>query len=91
MPTPSKRDSITKTLIDRYNSQRVGSTFNVQKTLNSETKGSINNANSSQGTSFQSPAGFQVGVIESQLKVVKNPNSGISKFVSNLDNRKYHR
>lgn len=86
------RPSISKTLDQRYETQRAGGAFNVKQTLDSYSPGVVHNSLNSKATEFQSPAGFVVktGVNGTQFKDAQGVQSRqLSKYVRGLDNRRY--
>ncbi len=88
------RPSISKTLDQRYVTQRAGGAFNVKQTLDSYSPGTVNDSLSAKATEFQSPAGFVVksGVNGTQFKDAQGTQSKqLSKYVRGLDNRRYRR
>ena len=88
------RPSLSKTLDQRYDTQRAGGAFNVKQTLDSYAPGVVNDSLSAQATEFQSPAGFVVktGVNGTQFKDAQGTQSKqLSRYVRGLDNRRYKR
>jgi len=96
MPTPIERQSLTKTLDQRYITQRVGGTFDVKSVLKSPSSspaaGTIINATSNQSQEFQSPNGFEVKVSpgDSQMKDAQGSFSKqLSRYIKGFSNRRY--
>ena len=96
MPNPVPRPSLTTTLDVRYANQRAGEAFDVKATLGQPGSvppaGEVIDAASQNGSTFQSPNGFQVRVMPqvSQLKDVQAGNSSLSRYIQGLDTTKYH-
>ena len=85
---PDIRQSLTKTIEERYKSQRVGGAFDVKDVLGgsgtSPAKGKIIDATSLNGANFQSPNGFQVKstIGETQLKDAQSsPSKELSMYL----------
>jgi len=98
MPTQAQaqRPSLTKTLEDRYATQRAGGAFDVKKTLGtpgtSPAAGTVIDAASLNGTSYQSPNGFEVKVPMgiTQLKDAQGTTSKeLSLYIRGFSNVKY--
>lgn len=96
MPTPTSRPSLTINLEDRYSTTSVGGAFNVQKTLGSP--GTVPSAqkviegdtNSMNANTFQSPAGFETNMRQSQfLEVQSNGTTGLSRLIKGFNNTPY--
>ena len=91
MPTPMIRPSLTKTLEQRYASQRTGGAFNVKSVLNVKA-GAVIDATSAQGQEFQSPNGFQVGRLpgNTQMKDAQGSASKqLSRYIKGFSNIRY--
>lgn len=100
MPTPSDRPSLKTDLLSRYSNQRVGSAFDVKRTLNnpnsSPAVGTTIDAESIQGANFQTPNGFEVKKSKQGITQMKDANTeGSSKelslFIKGFSNKKYKR
>ena len=94
--TPTTRPSLTITLEDRYNTQKVGSAFDVKKTLGGPgtvpAPGTTINATSLNGKEFQNPDGFEVGVSTgmTQLEDAQgNTSKQLSVYMSGFSDQKY--
>ena len=92
------RPSISKTLEERYASQKAGQAFDVKKTLgtpgSSPVKGSTIDAVSLSGASFQSPNGFEVKVTQGLTQMLDaqgNTSKQLSMYLRGFDNRPYKR
>jgi hypothetical protein len=79
------RESLTKNLEDRYNTQRVGGAFDARSVMNDG--GSQPLINSTQEAQFTKP-GFQTKLPIGQSQF-KNDGEGLSQYVRNLDTRRY--
>ncbi len=96
MPTPVQRPSLITTLDQRYATQHAGGAFDVKKTLGAPgsrpSAGTVIDALSLQGSSFQNPNGFEVGVLEevTQLKEAQGTTSKqLSLYIRGFSNQKY--
>jgi hypothetical protein len=96
MPTPVTRQSLTKTLEERYANQRAGGTFDVKKTLGgvgqTPVAGTTIDATSMQGNEFQAPNGFEVKVLQgkTQMKDAQGMASKqLSRYLQGFSNVKY--
>jgi hypothetical protein len=96
MPAPVNRESLTKTLEGRYTTQHAGGAFDVKQTLGGPgthpARGVVIDATSLQGSNFQNPNGFEVGVLETvtQLKEAQGTTSKeLSLYIRGFSNRRY--
>lgn len=99
------RQSLTQTLEQRYSNQREGGAFEIKKVLGnpgtSPKAGSIIDASSLQGASFQTLNGFEVKATQTITQMLdaaatNGPSGGgkskqLSRYMRGFDNRKYHR
>lgn len=92
------RPSLTKTIEERYATQRCGGAFDVKKVLGnpgySPQTGTIIDAVSIPGNKFQSPVGFEVKVPQGQTQLKdaqSSPSKEISIYLSGFNNVRYQR
>jgi hypothetical protein len=92
------RPSISKTLEERYASQKAGAAFDVKKTLgtpgSSPARGTTIDASSMSGATFQSPNGFEVKVTQGSTQMLDAQGSTskqLSRYLRGFDNRRYKR
>jgi len=98
MPTPNERPSLSKDLLTRYSTQRAGGAFDVKDVLknpgNTPLAGTVIDAASVKGATFQTPNGFKVKADQggvSQLKDAQGNTSHLSTYIKGFDGRRYHR
>ena len=96
MPTPVKRQSLVIDLQTRYATQPAGGAFNVKTVLgqpgNSPAPGTIINATSIQGKTFQSPAGFEVKAAQMSTQFLDaqgTTSKQLSVYIHGFTNQKY--
>lgn len=98
--TNNDRPSLTKTLDQRYASQKVGGAFDVKDILkgpgSSPARGTVIDALSMQATEFQAPAGFKVKADQGGVTQMKDAQSGnssreLSRYLRGFSNVRYKR
>ena len=99
MPTTNNnRESLSKDLLTRYQSQRAGGAFDVKDVLkspgNNPAAGTVINSTSMRGTQFQSPSGFEVKINEGMTQF-KDAQGTVSKqlslYLKGFNNIRYKR
>ena len=94
MPDPTNRDSLTKDLLTRYDTQREGGAFDVKDVIGqpntSPTTGRVTDAKSANAQQFQNPNGFEIKVpLMISRYIMVQGGAGVSRYAKGLDTRKY--